>query len=80
MLDAQRMLGRAGSRVQLLGIDANPEATSVKDVLNYTEVHGVLGRWRFLTGPLPTPGTSGVSSGSTPASSTDRSRTSRPWS
>jgi cytochrome oxidase Cu insertion factor (SCO1/SenC/PrrC family)/thiol-disulfide isomerase/thioredoxin len=53
MLDAQRMLGRAGSRVQLLGIDANPSATSVKDVLHYTEVHGMLGRWRFLTGALP---------------------------
>ena len=33
MLDAKAMLGAAGSRVQLLGVDANPKATSVEDVL-----------------------------------------------
>ncbi|MDQ6779520.1 MAG: SCO family protein, partial [Actinomycetota bacterium] len=53
MVDAKEMLGAAGSRVQLLGIDANPTATSVKDVRAYSTLHGMLHRWRFLTGPLP---------------------------
>ncbi len=51
MLDAKRALGAAGSQVQLLGVDANPDATSVADVRSYTEVHGMLGAWHFLTGP-----------------------------
>ena len=33
MMDAKAMLGTAGSRVQLLGVDANPAAISVEDVL-----------------------------------------------
>jgi cytochrome oxidase Cu insertion factor (SCO1/SenC/PrrC family)/thiol-disulfide isomerase/thioredoxin len=53
MRDAQRMLGPAGSRVQLLGVDANPKATSIADVLSYSQLHGMLGRWHFLTGSLP---------------------------
>ena len=52
MRDAQRMLGPAGAQVQLLGVDANPKATSVADVLSYSELHGMLGRWHFLTGSL----------------------------
>jgi len=32
MVTAQRMLGAAGTHVQLLGVDANPAATAVKDV------------------------------------------------
>jgi cytochrome oxidase Cu insertion factor (SCO1/SenC/PrrC family)/thiol-disulfide isomerase/thioredoxin len=53
MLDAKRMLGRAGANVQLLGVDANPKATQIEDVLSYTELHGLIGRWDFLTGSLP---------------------------
>lgn len=53
MLDAQAMLGAAGSQVQLLGIDANPTATSVKDVRAYSEVHGMVHSWDFLTGSVP---------------------------
>ncbi len=53
MLDAKAMLGSAGRRVQLLGIDANPKATALADVLSYSQLHGLLGRWRFLTGSLP---------------------------
>jgi cytochrome c biogenesis protein CcmG/thiol:disulfide interchange protein DsbE len=53
MLDAKRMLGSAGSQVQLLGVDANPKATSIEDVLSYSELHGMLGHWQFLTGSLP---------------------------
>jgi len=53
MVDAKAMLGSAGSRVQLLGVDANPKDTSLEDVLSYTQLHGLLGRWQFLTGSLP---------------------------
>jgi cytochrome c biogenesis protein CcmG/thiol:disulfide interchange protein DsbE len=52
MLDSKAMLGSAGSRVQLLGIDANPKAISLEDVLSYSELHGMLHSWRFLTGSL----------------------------
>ena len=54
MLDAKAMLGSAGRQVQLLGIDANPKATSIEDVLSYSEVHGMVHAWDFLTGSLTT--------------------------
>jgi cytochrome oxidase Cu insertion factor (SCO1/SenC/PrrC family)/thiol-disulfide isomerase/thioredoxin len=50
MVDAQRMLGSAGSKVALLGVDANPTATSVKDVRSYSELHGMTHAWDFTTG------------------------------
>mgnify|MGYP001279908494 CR=1 FL=1 len=50
MVDAKRMLGPAGSQVQLLGINANPAATSIHDVRTYSELHGMLDQWHFLTG------------------------------
>jgi cytochrome oxidase Cu insertion factor (SCO1/SenC/PrrC family)/thiol-disulfide isomerase/thioredoxin len=53
MVDAKRFLGAAGDRVQLLGIDANPQATAVSDVRSYSRTHGMLYQWRFLTGSLP---------------------------
>jgi len=53
MLDAKAMLGAAGSRVQLLGVDANPGAISLEDVWSYSELHGMLHAWKFLTGSLP---------------------------
>jgi cytochrome c biogenesis protein CcmG/thiol:disulfide interchange protein DsbE len=46
------MLGPAASQVQLLGVDADPKATSIQDVLSYSQLHGMLGHWRFLTGSL----------------------------
>jgi cytochrome oxidase Cu insertion factor (SCO1/SenC/PrrC family)/thiol-disulfide isomerase/thioredoxin len=52
MLQAKAMLGSAGSQVQLLGVDANPSATSVQDVLSYSQLHGMLHDWHFLTGSL----------------------------
>jgi cytochrome oxidase Cu insertion factor (SCO1/SenC/PrrC family) len=52
MLEARQMLGAAGSQVQLLGVDANPDAISVSDVLGYTRVHGLVNQWDFLTGSL----------------------------
>ena len=53
MLGAKAMLAGAGARVQLLGIDANPKATALEDVLSYSQLHGMLHAWRFLTGSLP---------------------------
>jgi cytochrome oxidase Cu insertion factor (SCO1/SenC/PrrC family) len=53
MVAAKELLGRAGDQVQLLGIDANPEATSQADVLAYSRSHGLVNQWDFLTGPLP---------------------------
>jgi cytochrome oxidase Cu insertion factor (SCO1/SenC/PrrC family)/thiol-disulfide isomerase/thioredoxin len=52
MVQAQRMLGPAASQVQLLGIDANPAATSVRDVRAYSEAHGMMRQWHFGTGAL----------------------------
>jgi len=52
MLDAKKLLGPSGSQVQLLGVDANPKATSIEDVLSYSQLHGMLREWRFLTGSL----------------------------
>jgi len=52
LLDAKTMLGAAGSRVQLLAVDANPKAASVGDVRSYSELHGMLSQWHFLTGSL----------------------------
>src|SRR5579884_1353551 len=53
MLEAKAMLGAAGSRVQLLGVAANPTDTSVKWVRAYSAAHQMTYRWHFLTGPLP---------------------------
>ena len=52
MLQAKQLLGPAGSQVQLLGVDANPDATSVADVLSYSRTHGLVNQWNFLTGSL----------------------------
>jgi hypothetical protein len=52
MVEAKQLLGAAGDKVQLLGIDANPDATSVPDVLSYSRVHGMVNQWDFLTGSL----------------------------
>jgi cytochrome oxidase Cu insertion factor (SCO1/SenC/PrrC family) len=50
MLQAKQLLGAAGNQVQLLGVDANPTATSVADVLAYSRAHGMVNQWDFLTG------------------------------
>ena len=53
MTAALKLLGpSAASNVQLLGIDANPQAISTADVKSYTELHGLTGQWHFLTGSL----------------------------
>jgi cytochrome oxidase Cu insertion factor (SCO1/SenC/PrrC family)/thiol-disulfide isomerase/thioredoxin len=53
MLDAKAMLGPAGSHVALVGVDANPDSTSIEDVASYSELHGMTHAWSFLTGTLP---------------------------
>ena len=53
MLHAKRLLGPAASRVELIGVGANPIATQVKWVRAYSQAHGMLHKWRFLTGSLP---------------------------
>ena len=50
MIEARQLLGAAGSRVQLLGVDANPSATSVPDAMAYSRAHGMVNQWDFLTG------------------------------
>ena len=78
MVDAKRLLGAAGSHVQLLGIDANPTATSIKDVRAYSEVHGMMHEWHFLTGSLRAArSASGARTTSRSRSSTGRSTTRR---
>ncbi len=52
MLQAKQLLGAAGSQVQLLGVDANPDAISTADVLSYSRTHGLVNQWHFLTGSL----------------------------
>ena len=52
MLQAKQLLGPAGSQVQLLGVDANPDAISVADVLSYSRTHALVNQWSFLTGSL----------------------------
>jgi cytochrome oxidase Cu insertion factor (SCO1/SenC/PrrC family) len=52
MVEAKQLLGRAGQNVQLLGIDANPDATAVSDVMSYSRSHAMVNQWDFLTGSL----------------------------
>jgi len=50
MVLAKELLGKAGDSVQLLGVDANPDAIAVSNVLAYSRVHGMTNQWDFLTG------------------------------
>lgn len=50
MLDAIRNLGPEAKNVQLLAVNANPDATAVSDVHTYSVEHGMLFHWHFLTG------------------------------
>jgi cytochrome oxidase Cu insertion factor (SCO1/SenC/PrrC family) len=53
MVEAKNLVGQGGSRVQLLGVDANPTAIAIRDVRAYSTAHGMLHQWHFLTGSLP---------------------------
>jgi len=51
MTQATGMLGRSAAKdVQLVGIDANPDATRIADVHAYSADHQMLRSWDFLTG------------------------------
>jgi cytochrome oxidase Cu insertion factor (SCO1/SenC/PrrC family) len=50
MVMAKELLGKAGEQVQLLGVDANPTATKVSDVMAYSRAHSMVNQWDFLTG------------------------------
>jgi cytochrome oxidase Cu insertion factor (SCO1/SenC/PrrC family) len=52
LLRAKELLGPSASRVELVGVGANPEATGVRWVRAYSSAHGMLHKWRFLTGSL----------------------------
>jgi len=52
MVLAKEMLGKAGNSVQMIGVDANPDAIKVSDVMDYSRVHGMINQWDFLTGSL----------------------------
>jgi cytochrome oxidase Cu insertion factor (SCO1/SenC/PrrC family) len=52
MLQAVRLMRASGTSVQLVGIDANPDATRVSDVRAYSAAHGMTHSWEFLTGKL----------------------------
>jgi cytochrome oxidase Cu insertion factor (SCO1/SenC/PrrC family)/thiol-disulfide isomerase/thioredoxin len=52
MVDAKGLLGAAGKQVALLGVDANPDATSISDVRSYSRAHGMLHQWDFVTGSV----------------------------
>jgi cytochrome oxidase Cu insertion factor (SCO1/SenC/PrrC family) len=52
LVDAKDILGAAASQVQLVGVDANPKATEVEDVLSYSQLHGMTYQWQYLTGSL----------------------------
>ena len=52
MVLAKDLLGQAGRSVQLLGVNANPDAIKVAGVLDYSRVHGMVNQWDFLTGSL----------------------------
>jgi cytochrome oxidase Cu insertion factor (SCO1/SenC/PrrC family) len=47
---AKEYLGKAGENVQLLGVNANPMASKVSDVMAYTRAHGMVNQWDMLTG------------------------------
>jgi cytochrome oxidase Cu insertion factor (SCO1/SenC/PrrC family) len=52
MVWAKQLLGSAGDAVRLVGVDANPTATSVSDVMAYSRAHGMVNQWDFLTGSV----------------------------
>jgi len=50
LTDAQQQLGAAGQNLQLVAVNANPAATSVSDVMAWSQLHGMTAKWLFLTG------------------------------
>ena len=52
MVAAKDLLGKYGDQVQLLGVDANPQATTQADVMAYSRSHGMVNQWDFLAGSV----------------------------
>lgn len=53
MVNAVQMLGpKAAKDIAMVGIDANPQAISVSDVMQYSKEHHMTNDWNFLTGSL----------------------------
>ncbi|MEO8971523.1 MAG: SCO family protein [Ktedonobacteraceae bacterium] len=51
MYNARAKLGSAAvSQIELVAVNANPDATSVNDVQAWSITHGMLHQWLFLTG------------------------------
>ena len=51
MFNAKQQLGAAAaSKIALVAVNANPDATSVNDVQTWSLDHGMLHQWLFLTG------------------------------
>lgn len=50
MADSLKLLGDASGDVQLVGVNSNPQATAVSDVMEYSKIHGLVNTWEFLTG------------------------------
>src|SRR5579885_3015945 len=52
MYNAKAMLGSSDAgKVDLVAVNANPEATSIAEVQAWSINHGMLHQWEFLTGP-----------------------------
>jgi len=52
MVAARKLLGAAGRHVEIVNVDANPDAITVQDVYDYADAHGILHSSEFLTGSL----------------------------
>lgn len=53
MVQALQLLGPSASEVAMLGVNANPQFLGVPSVAQYSALHGLTNRWRFVTGSLP---------------------------
>ncbi len=52
MYSAKAALGpNVSSQIDLVAINANPNATSVAEIQAWSIAHGMLHQWEFLTGP-----------------------------
>ena len=50
MYTAKQQMGASASKIALVAVNANPDATSVAEVQSWSIEHGMLHQWLFLTG------------------------------
>lgn len=50
LLEMLRLLGPAAQQIQLLAINVNQDHTAVQDVATFSQEHGMMNHWYFLTG------------------------------